>query len=108
VIDSLQDALLLYNNAVAYQSEIQEALAASMDRLQEAMQDVHKSQDCLSKADFQLGRTRYILRKSGYGEILSKKRGHTKRNGVTESNTYLFSETDYSSQRDDLQSGLIE
>ena len=43
--------------------------------LEEAMLDVHKSQDHLGKADFQLGKTWYILRKSGYGEILSKKHG---------------------------------
>jgi hypothetical protein len=84
----------LYDNAVAYQSELQEALAAAMDRLREAMQDVHDTQGRLGKADFQLGRTRYILRKSGYGEILGKKRGCTKRKGVTESNPHLFPETD--------------
>ena len=61
-----------------------------MDRLREAMQDVHKIQRCLGKADFQLGRTRYILRKSGFGEILGKKRGHTILNGVTENNSHIF------------------
>jgi hypothetical protein len=94
VIDSLQDALFLYDNAVAYQSGLQESLAAAMDRLREAMQDVHTIQRCLGKADFQLGRTRYILRKSGYGEILSKKRGHTKLDGTTENNSHSFFETD--------------
>ena len=39
------------------------------------MLDGHKTQDCLGKADFQLSKTWYILRKSGYGEILSKKCG---------------------------------
>ena len=63
------------DDAVAYWSELQEALAAAMNWLEEAMLDVHKSQHHLGKADFQLGKTRYILRKSGYGEILSKKRG---------------------------------
>lgn len=88
----------MYNNAVAYQSELQEALAAAMNRLQEAMQDVHETQSRLGKADFQLGRTRYILRKNGYGEILDKKRGcttkRTKLNGVTDSIPPLFPETD--------------
>ena len=65
----------MYDDAVAYQSELQEALAAAMIWLEEAMLDVHKSQDCLGEADFQLGKTQYILRKSGYGEILSKKHG---------------------------------
>ena len=65
----------MYDDAVAYRSELQEALAAAMIWLEEAMLDVHKSQDHLGKADFQLGKTWYILRKSGYGEILSKKRG---------------------------------
>ena len=65
----------MYDDAVAYQSELQEALAAAMIWLEEAMLDVHKSQDRLGKADFQLGKTQYILRKSGYGEILSKKCG---------------------------------
>lgn len=65
----------MYNDAVAYQFELQKALAAAMDRLREAMEDVHKTQGRLGKADFQLGRTRYILRKNGYGEILGKKRG---------------------------------
>ena len=85
MIDNLQDAQSLYDNAVAYQSELQEALAAAMDRLREAMQDVDKIQGCLGKAEFQLGRTRYIIRKSGYDEILGKKR--TKLNGVNESNS---------------------
>ena len=75
MIGSLEDALLLYDDAVAYRSEIQEALAAAMNWLKEAMLDVHKIQDCLGKADFQLGKTRYILIKSGYCEILSKKCG---------------------------------
>jgi hypothetical protein len=66
---------MLYDDAVAIQSELQEALAAAMNRLQEAMRDFHKTQDRLGEADFQLGRTRYILRKSGYGEILGKKHG---------------------------------
>ena len=65
-----------------------------MERLWEAMQDVEKTQGRLGKADFQLGRTWYILRKSGYGEILSKKCGCTKHNGVTESNSHLFPKTD--------------
>lgn len=69
--------MLLYENAVAYQSELQEALTAAMNRLQEAIQNVHKIEGCLGKADFQLGRTRYILRKSGYGEILFKNRRST-------------------------------
>lgn len=90
MIDSLQDALFFHDKAVAYQSELQESLAAAMDRLREAMQDVHKIQRCLGKADFQLGRTRYILRKSGFGEILGKKRGHTILNGVTENNSHIF------------------
>ena len=55
MIGSLEDALLLYDDAVAYQSELQEALAAAMNRLQEAMRDVHKTQDRLGEADFQLG-----------------------------------------------------
>lgn len=71
----------MYDNAVAYQSQLQEALTAAMDRLREAVQDVHKIEGCLGKADFQLGKTRYILRKSGYGEILGKKRGPTELNG---------------------------
>ena len=71
MIRSLEDALHLYDDAVAYRSELQEALAAAMIQLEEAMLDVHKSQDRLGEADFQLGKTRYILRKSGYGEILS-------------------------------------
>ena len=75
MIRSLEDALLLYDDAVAYWSDLQEALAAAMIWLEEAMLDVHKSQDCLGEADFQFGKTRYILRKSGYGEILSKKHG---------------------------------
>jgi len=70
----------LYDNAITSQSELQEALAAAMDRLREAMEDVHKIQGCLGKADFHLGRTRHIIRESGYGEILSKKR--TKLDGV--------------------------
>ena len=65
----------MYDDAVAYQSELQEALAAAMNQLEEAMLEVHKSQDHLGGADFQLGKTQYILRKSGYGEILSKKHG---------------------------------
>ena len=65
----------MYDDAVAYQSELQEALAAAMIWLEEAMLDVHKSQDHLGEADFQLGKTQYIFRKSGYGEILSKKHG---------------------------------
>jgi hypothetical protein len=73
----------LYDDAVAYQFELQEELAAAMNRLQEAMQDVHKTQGRLGEADFQLGRTRYFLRKSGYGKILGKKRGRSlKVNGV--------------------------
>lgn len=72
----------MYDNAVAYRSELQAELAAAMDRLREAMQDVHKTESRLCEADFQLGRTRYILRKSGYDEILSKKRT-TRLNGVT-------------------------
>jgi hypothetical protein len=86
--------MILYDNAIAYQSEIQEALAAATERLQDAMQDVHRIQGRLGKADFRLGRTRYIIRKSGYGEILSKKRGLTGLNGVTENNSHSFSETD--------------
>ena len=74
-IGSLEDALLLYDDAVAYWSELQEALAAAMNWLQEAMLDFHKTQDHLGEADFQLGKTQYIFRKSGYGEILSKKHG---------------------------------
>jgi hypothetical protein len=94
--------LFLYENAVAYQSELQEALAAAMDRLREATEDVHKIQGCLGKADFQLGRTRYILRKSGYGEILGKKHGHAKLNGATEiySHPLAFPETDMVLGRD--------
>ena len=65
----------MYDDAVAYWSELQEALAAAMNQLEEAMLDVHKTQDRLGEADFQLGKTRYILRKSGYGEMLSKKHG---------------------------------
>ena len=57
MIDSFQDALSLYDNAVAYQSELQESLAAAMDWLHEAIQDVHKIQCSLGEADFQLGRT---------------------------------------------------
>lgn len=73
----------MYDNAVAYRSEIQEALAAAMDRLREAMQDFYITQDRLGEADFRLGRTRYILRKNGYGEIFSKKCSCTKpNNGV--------------------------
>ena len=77
-IGSLEDALLLYDDAVAYWSELQEALAAAMNWLQEAMLDFHKTQDHLGEADFQLGKTQYIFRKSGYGEILSKKHGFSK------------------------------
>lgn len=84
----------MYDNAVAYQSEVQEALAAAMDRLQDAMQDVHRIQVRLGKADFQLGRTRYVLRKSGYGDIISNNRGQSKLNGVTENNSHSFLETD--------------
>lgn len=67
----------MYDDAVAYQFELQEALAAAMNRLQDAMQDVHKTQGRLGEADFKLGKTRYILRKRGYGEILVKKRGES-------------------------------
>ena len=86
--------MVLYDNAVAYQSELQEALTAAMDRVQEAMQDVHRIKDRLGKADFQLGRTRYVLKKSGYGEIISKKRGLTRLNGMTESYSHPFPETE--------------
>ena len=55
----------MYENAVAYQSELQEALAAAMDRLRDAMEDVHNTQGRLGEADFHLGKTRYILKKSG-------------------------------------------
>jgi hypothetical protein len=98
----------LHDNAVAYQSELKEALAAAMDRLREAMQDVHKIQGCLGKADFQLGRTRYIIRKRGYGEILGKKRGHTRLNGETERDSHPFPKTDIHQGRTDLQSGSTE
>ena len=80
MIDSLEDALLLYDNAVAYQSKLQEELAAATERLQEAVQDVGEIKGCLGKADFELGRVRYIVRKNGFGEILTKKK-HTKVDG---------------------------
>lgn len=85
----------MYDNAVDQQTELQEELAAAMERLREAMQDVHNIQRSLGKADFQLGRTRYILRKNGYGEILGKKHGHTVlKNGTTENNSISPPETD--------------
>ena len=79
MINSLEDALLLYDKAVAYQSKLQEELVAAMEWLQEAVQDVGKIKGCLGKADFELGRVQYIVRKNGFGEILAKK--HTKVNG---------------------------
>ena len=82
MIDSLHNALLLYENAAAHQSELREALAAAMDRLLRAAEDVREIQGCLGKADFELGRTRYMIRKSGYGEILGRKHGHAKLNGT--------------------------
>ena len=93
-IDNLQDALAVYENAVAYQSELQEALAAAMDRLWDAMEDVHNTQGRLGEADFHLGRTRYILKKSGYGDIFGKKSGRTILNGVIKINSHLFLEID--------------
>lgn len=95
---------------VDQQIELQEKLAAAMERLREAMQDVHDIQRSLVKADFQLGRTRYILKKNGYGEVLSKKHGRTVL-GRTENSSYAFPETNDWSQfqgGNDLWSGWIE
>ena len=66
----------MYENAVAYQAALQDALAAAMNQLREAMRNVHKIESSLGKADFELGKTRYILRKSGYGELLGKPENH--------------------------------
>lgn len=104
--------MVLYDNAITYQSELQEALAAAMERLREAMEDVHKIQRRLGKADFHLGRTRHILRKGGYGGILSKKHRHKLNDGEPESNSHPFScKLMICSEfqgRTDLQSGSIE
>ena len=60
----------MYNGAKTNQLNLKEAPEAAMDWLWEAMEDVCNVQSQLVDADFQLGRVQYLIKKSGYGDIL--------------------------------------
>ena len=75
MIDSYQDAQLLYSIFKAKQCRWKIALQDAQAGLQQAQKKFKCARKRLTKAEFRLGRTRNMVKNSGFSNVLQKKVG---------------------------------
>lgn len=70
---SQQEAQILYAICEAKRCEREIALQNAQAELQQAQQKFQRARKKLTKAEFGVGRTRYMAKKSGFSNILQQK-----------------------------------
>ena len=70
---SYQEAQFLYLTCEAKRCEQEIALQVAEAGLQQAQQKFQHARKKLTKAEFSVGRTRYLVKKSGFSNILQQK-----------------------------------
>lgn len=73
MIANYQEARFLYSTHDAERSEREIALQIAQAGLQQAKQKFQYARKRLTKAEFRLGRTRYLIKKGGFSDILQQK-----------------------------------
>jgi hypothetical protein len=73
MITSFEEAQLLYSMCEAERCKRELALQDAQAGLQQAQQRFKCARKRLTKAEFRLGKTRYIVKKSGFSDVLQKK-----------------------------------
>jgi hypothetical protein len=73
MIDSYQKAQFLYSMCEAERGKRELALQDAQAKLQQAQQQFRCARKKLTKAEFRLGRTRYMVKKSGFSDVLQQK-----------------------------------
>lgn len=73
MIASLQEAQFLYSICEAERCERELALQDAQARLRQAQQSFKCARKNLTKAEFRLGKTRYMVKKSGFSDVLQRK-----------------------------------
>ena len=70
---SYQEAHFIYSIFEAKRCEREIALQVAEAGLQQAQQKFQRARKKLMKAEFSVGRTRYLVKKSGFSDILQQK-----------------------------------
>lgn len=73
MIASNQEAEILYSMCEAERCERELALQDAQAGLRQAEQKFKYARKKLTKAEFRLGRTRYMIKKSGFSDVLQQK-----------------------------------
>lgn len=78
MIGSYEEALFLHSTTEAQRRELETALQVAQEGVQQAMQKLQLTRKRLTKAEFQAGRARNMIKKSRFSGILQQK-AHRKR-----------------------------
>jgi hypothetical protein len=70
MIRSYQEAQFLYSMCESEQREMGTALQAAQVEVQRAIHKLQQARKKLTRAEFRAGKTRYMVKKSGFSEIL--------------------------------------
>ena len=90
MIATYQEAQFLYSTCEAERCERKIALQVAQAGLQQAKQKFQYARKRLTKAELRLGRTRYMIRKGGFSNILQRKSYGGRRRPVVKVNrTYI-------------------
>jgi hypothetical protein len=73
MITNYQEAQFLYSSCETERCEQENAFQVAQAGLQLAKQKFQYARKRLTKAEFRLGRTRYMIKKGGFSEILRQK-----------------------------------
>ena len=73
MIASYQEAQFLYSTCEAERCEREIALQLAQAGLKQAEQKYQYARKRLTNAEFRLGRTRYMIKKDGFSDILQQK-----------------------------------
>lgn len=92
MIATYQEAQFLYSTCEAERCELEIALQVAQAGLQQAKQKFKYARKRLTNAEFRVGRTRYMMRKGGFSNILQQKPYGVRRRSVVKVNSmYIFS-----------------